>query len=141
MGRRICKVCKTKLEKVPVKGSRSYFCPECNPPGVPSLEFHPPKIKYYCRKCKSPMKVIEMEGVSIRICPKCTGGSQESSSGEQSTPVESKTTLTPNIKTRPSPQMPVIFVPPLPTPVKRLVTKLTFKDRIRRPHVLGEMMR
>ncbi len=141
MGRRVCKVCKTKLEKVPVKGSRSYFCPECNPPGVPSLEYRPPKIKHYCRKCESPMKIIEMEGVSIRICPKCTGGSQEPSSREQSTRAESKSSSTSNIKTRPSPQVSIISVPPLPTPVKRSVTKLTFKDRIRRPHVLGEMMR
>lgn len=141
MGRRICKVCKTKLQKVPVKGSHSYFCPECNPPGILSPQDRPPEIKYYCRKCESPLKVIEMEGVSVRICPKCSGGSQEPSSRQQSTPVESDLSQTLNIKTRPSPQVSVISVPPLPTPVQRSATKSTFKDRIRRPHVLGEMMR
>lgn len=141
MGRRICKVCKTKLEKIPVKGSRSYFCPKCNPQeaSLPIVR-HPPRIKYLCRRCESPMKVFEMEGVSIRICPKCTNGYQESDSQQHNSTLEKKQSPKSDIKAKPLVQVHV-SVPPLPKPAKRSATKLTFGDRIRRPHVLGEMMR
>lgn len=86
------------------------------------------------------MKVIEMEGVSIRICPKCTNGYQESDSRQQDIILEPKRPLDISTSLRPGPQ-PSISIPPLPIKVKRSPAKLTFGDRIRRPHVLGEMMR
>jgi hypothetical protein len=143
LGRRICKVCKSKLEKVPVKGSRHYYCQECNPQdsAQPPIIYRPSKIKYFCRRCESPLKVIEMEGLSIRICPKCSN--QQSAPPapltEQNTAISKKSLN--SISSPPLQSQTNIQVPPLPRPIKSAAIKITFADRIRRPHVLGEMMR